>query len=548
MKVVFFYITMLFFSNNVISQIQVLSTDINSITKAGQGDLYKTTDTNQLYIGLSDGTVSLIGNEGVGGGSSGTSWGIGGNSVSEYSFLGTTNNSDLWFKVNNIESGRISLYKNSLALGYNSTAAYGSTLLGFQTGPSDATEAVGIGYNAKTAYRSVTIGSEASASNVESVGIGYNTRTAYQSTAIGSGASAIGNGSTAIGYNSTAPQANTIILGKNQNVGINNNAPNNFLEVKGATASSTSGLRLTGLGVVTPISALTNVLAVNSDGDVVVTNNSTANTWTLTGNSNASSNSFLGTTNDVKLSLRTNNVSILEFGKRSTLGLVQSYTDYTDSNQYLLNIKGNGTSALQFEASGANFYKPMFFTTASGNFRLKGSAGGNDFFELGSAGTNNDGSLEFIVGDDGNEPIVFKKYNSSTATNVEMMRLQGTGLDNNIRVGIKTYGVAANSTLQVKGSLSLAINRLSSGNITLDENHYTVILTSGSYSNPTIILPAANICTGRVYIIKNYSGSVCNTNFNYVNRSGVNTTALANGRNFMLQSDGTEWQLIIGNN
>ncbi|MEZ0183154.1 hypothetical protein AB9T89_12985 [Flavobacterium oncorhynchi] len=521
-----------------------MSNNINSITDAGQGDLYKTTDTNQLYIGLSNGTVSLIGNEETGNSSG---WGIGGNSVSGNDFLGTTNNSDLWFKVNNLESGRISLYQNSLALGYNSKAAYKSTILGYQAGPSDAREAVGIGYNTKTAYRSVTIGSEANALNTESVGIGYNTRTAYQSTAIGFGATAMGNTSTAIGYNSTSPQANTIVLGNNQNVGINTTTPSNFLEIKGTAASSTSGLRLTGLGIATPTPALSNVLAVNSNGDVIVTSNSSINTWALTGNSNTASTSFLGTTNDVKMSIGTNNISLLEFGKRSTLGLVQSYTDYTDGNQYLLNIKGNGTSALQFEASGANFYKPMFFTTTTGNFRLKGSAGGNDFFEFGSAGTNNDGSLEFIVGDDGNEPIIFKKYNYSTASNVEMMRLQGIGLDNNVRIGIKTNGIA-NSTLQVKGSLSLGIIRLSGGSITLDENYYTVILTSGSYSYPAIILPSASTCAGRIYVIKNYSGSVCNTNLNYVNRSGVNTTSLASNRNFILQSDGTEWQLVIGNN
>ena len=548
MKTVFLYLVMVFVTSKISSQIKILSTDINSITRAGQGDLYKTTDTNQLYIGINDGTVALIGNEGIGGTNSGAVWGTGGNVGSEYSFLGTTGNSDLWFKVNNLESGRISLYKNSVALGYNSKAAYKSTLIGYQVGPSDATEAVGIGYNSKTAYRSVTVGSEAMASNIESVAIGGNTRTGYQSTAIGFGANAMGNTSTAIGYNSTSPQANTIVLGNNQNVGVNTTAPGNFLEVKGAISSATSGLRLTGLGSVTPSSALPNVLGVNANGDVVVTNNFSVNAWTLSGNSNASANNFLGTTNDVKMSLGTNNVSLFEFGKRSTLGLVQSYADYTDGNQFVLSIKGNGTSALQFEASGANFYKPMFFTTALGNFRLKGSAGGNDFFEIGSAGTNNDGSLEFIVGDDGNEPIVFKKYNYSTNANVEMMRLQGTGLDSNVRVGIRTNGTVANSTLQVKGSMSLEVSRLSGGSITLDENYYSVILSPGSYSNPAVVLPAASSCLGRIYIIKNYSGTVCNTNLNYVNRSGANTTNLANGRNFMLQSDGVEWQLIIGNN
>lgn len=76
-----------------------------------------------------------------------------------------------------------------------------------------------------------------------------------------------------------------------------------------------------------------------------------------------------------------------------------------------MHLNGNGnTAALQFAASGASFYKPMFFTTANGSFRLKGSAGVTDLFEIGSDGPSNDGRLEFIIGEDGAEPIIFKRY------------------------------------------------------------------------------------------------------------------------------------------
>lgn len=286
-----------------------------------------------------------------------------------------------------------------------------------------------------------------------------------------------------------------------------------------------------------------------SDGTISLIGNESASGWRLTGNTGIASSSFLGTTDDVKMNIGSNNITMLEFGKRSTLGLVQSFSDYTDVDQYLVHLKGNGgVSALQFEASGAGFYKPMFFTTTDGNFRLKGSAAGTDYFEMGSTGTNNNGSFEFIVGDDGDEPFIFKKYNYTTQTNIEMMRLQGTGLDNNVRVGIKTNGAVANSVLQVGGSLSLPIIRLTGGSINLDENHYTIILTPGTYSNPAVLLPTAASCIGRVYVIKNYSGATRNTNLNYRNRSGLNTINLVNLRNFMLQSDGVEWQLIIGNN
>src|SRR5205085_6056720 len=63
------------------------------------------------------------------------------------------------------------------------------------------------------------------------------------------------------------------------------------------------------------------------------------------------------------------------------------------------------------------------YTDANGNFRVKGSSAGTDYFEFGSTGSNNDGGFEFIIGDDGDEPILFKSYNYLTGTS-EIMRLQ----------------------------------------------------------------------------------------------------------------------------
>jgi hypothetical protein len=286
-----------------------------------------------------------------------------------------------------------------------------------------------------------------------------------------------------------------------------------------------------------------------SNGKVSLIGNEGASGWGLTGNSNALSTSLLGTINDVKMNIGSNNTSILEFGKRSTLGLVQAYTDYTDPNQYLVHLKGGGVSALQFEASAASFYKPMFFTTTDGNFRLKGSAAGSDFFEIGSAGTSalNNGSLEFIVGDDGDEPIVFKKFNYSPASFVEMMRIQGTGLNNSVRVGINTNGVAANSVLQVGGSLSLPIRSVT-GNTIIDDNDYTVILKppipAGSYSGTAVTLPVANTCAGRIYIVKNFSGAPAKNVSQFKDETGSNNTTLSNSKIYSFQSDGADWQLI----
>ncbi|WP_157490546.1 hypothetical protein [Flavobacterium succinicans] len=266
------------------------------------------------------------------------------------------------------------------------------------------------------------------------------------------------------------------------------------------------------------------------------------NVWKMGGNTNSLPTSLLGSIGDVKTNLGSNNTTIFELGKRNTLGLVQSFSDYDDPDQYIAHLKGNGVSALQFEATNASFYKPMFYTTATGNFRLKGSAAGSDFFEIGSAGTANNGSLEFIVGDDGDEAILFKKNNYDTNSNIEILRLQGIGLNNTVRVGINTTGVVANSTLQNGGSFSLPINATTSSFV-LTDKEYTLILKAGTYTGTAVTLPAATTCKGRIYVIKNNSG-VNRSSSSFVSRTGVNASNLGNNTVFVLQSDGTVWQQV----
>jgi hypothetical protein len=262
--------------------------------------------------------------------------------------------------------------------------------------------------------------------------------------------------------------------------------------------------------------------------------------WLLNGNAATAGASFLGTTNDVLMDIRSNNVSTLQFGRRQTLGLVQSYPDYTDGNQYVTYIKGNnGTSALQFQADAAGFYKPMFFTNSDGNFRLKGSAAGTDFFEIGSAGTSNNGEVEFIIGDDGAEPFIFKRYDYRDQLLKELMRIQGSSdvQDAKPRVGIATSALA-NSTLQINGSLSTATITPNS-NITLDESHHTIIINS----NISVTLPAATSSAGRMYVIKNTTNAA-RTISTYIDNAGSNATQISAQNTLWLQSNGSSWNSI----
>lgn len=262
--------------------------------------------------------------------------------------------------------------------------------------------------------------------------------------------------------------------------------------------------------------------------------------WLLDGNTAVAGASFLGTKNDVAMDIRSNNTSVLKFGRRQTLGLVQAYPDYTDPNQYITYVGGgNGVSALQFQADAASFYKPMFYTNTDGNFRLKGSAAGTDFFEIGSTGTSNNGQVEFIIGDDGSEPFIFKRYDYRDGLLKELLRIQGSGESVTAlpRVGINT-GSLANSTLQINGSLSTAITTAGS-NLTLDESHYTVVINS----NISITLPTASGATGRIYVLKNTTNS-SRTISNYVNGSGVTSNQISAQSTLWVQSNGSTWNSI----
>lgn len=103
-------------------------------------------------------------------------------------------------------------------------------------------------------------------------------------------------------------------------------------------------------------------------------------------------------------------------------------------------------------------------------------------------------------------------------------------------------GVGADSSrsyIDANGSFGANITTTTS-NITLNETHYTVIITGGT---PTVTLPLASSATRRMYVIVNQTASAL-TISSYKDLSGTSQTTVAATSSITIQSDGTNWYRV----
>ncbi|RYY55187.1 MAG: hypothetical protein EOO09_11520 [Chitinophagaceae bacterium] len=255
------------------------------------------------------------------------------------------------------------------------------------------------------------------------------------------------------------------------------------------------------------------------------------NYWSTTGNSGMSNTSnFLGTTDDRLMNLKSNNYTMVEMGRRATLGLTQGYADYDNNDEMITHMR----SAIQFYAPAAQFYKPKIFVDANGNFRTKGSSAGTDYFEFGATGSNNDGGFEFIVGDDGDEPIIFKSYDYVDGMS-EIMRLQS----GRMAIGSNSFNASNPEKLLVDAGTTSSYNLMTGkGSI----NNYLQInvqnQSAGTQASSDIVATSNNGDESSNYIDMGINGGgFTNTTMPMV--SGANTAYLYSTGNDFSIGNGT---------
>ncbi|MEM1340625.1 MAG: hypothetical protein AAGF96_22910, partial [Bacteroidota bacterium] len=157
-------------------------------------------------------------------------------------------------------------------------------------------------------------------------------------------------------------------------------------------------------------------------------------------------------------------------------------------------------------------------------------------------------------GNFGKGALVYERSNNGARGDFHFLQRDATGFDtenpkinqdavmtikNDGNVGIDTR--TPTSTLEINGSVAASIRSESIGPVTVGDNDHTVIISGGVTQ---VDLPTASTCTGRMYIIKNTTGTT-QTITSYVNSdaSNVSETTLPTGI-LKVQSDGANWQQI----
>jgi hypothetical protein len=289
--------------------------------------------------------------------------------------------------------------------------------------------------------------------------------------------------------------------------------------------------------------------------------------WSLLGNNNTiQSTNFLGTTNNVGLSFRTNNtirqtitntgnVGIGITNPTEMLEVGGNITTQTAANQNArvsvyagtgttvaeLNLGRNGVRIWHFGLQATNRFSfvesgiaerlsilqggnvGIGTTTPNAQLQLSNTVANrkivlyedanndNQYYGLGI----NSGVLRYQIPAVGHKHI-FYAGTSETASNA-LMTIQGNG---NVGIGITT----PTSTLHIQGSQAGVVTNITA-TTTLNATHHKILVRNGATAI-TITFPDALTCLGREYVISRAAGS---TGSITIQRTGTNVIQALNG-------------------
>jgi len=200
--------------------------------------------------------------------------------------------------------------------------------------------------------------------------------------------------------------------------------------------------------------------------------------WSLLGNGNTNAGTnFLGTTDNVGLSFRTNNIVRQTITNNGNVGIG------TTTPTTKLHIVSTSTSLITAEGNNTNAIIEINNTSASAtNYTgVRMNKNGVEQWLIGTSGVNANGDFSI------RRPAL-----------VPFTILQSNG-----NVGIGT--VAPTSTLHVIGSQASSVTNIT-GTTTLNVTHNKILVSNGA-TNITITLPDALTCLGREYVFSRAAGS-----------------------------------------
>jgi len=527
------------------SQIKITSGEVSTISNAGEGDHYLTTDTNEMYIGIqtgeirkisnpnevttlkdnADGTITYtdeLGNPVTINLSNSQGWSLTGNSITDpaANFLGTTDAQDLVFRTNSIESFRIRQDNNYIGIGTLEPAS-----------PlhinKDLADGVGI----------IRVEGTEPDINFNDTDGGFNTFTFEND---GTPKFAFGRRNTDDFYitrNDGAWHDDTFnILNTNGFVGLNIAVPTERLDVNG-------NLRVSGSYKDSNNEAgtLGQILSSTVTGTDWIDASSASETVTIYTDATVGTKHKIGEyTNETPITVAINetvtNISTPITGHKiadytnevggTPVDINETVTTITDTNtdtattkkEIATYVNENGGIAVAIQESVTTFNQNQDPTTPTGVITYTDEAGGTSIANVVSTDTTNPDN--------------------------------GASNPNSISVG-------SDGGAYFASPLTRAIHRPTSAPFTitnaLAENYTTIILAVDTQALPflpdtttrLINLPTASSCTGKIYIIKN----TINTKFDngitdYLDNRGNTENELDREKIYWFQSDGSNWQLI----